>query len=157
MRNRLDLLRPEACPIPAVNISKLPQRVLERQEAQKRNHCNRPRKVKYPPNTQVMIRNFGKYGAKWLPANVERQTGPISYECKLTDGKRVKRHQDQIQSRERSLSPAPPLESIPNFLPREELPVSSERGEETSEGRALPRRSSRLRRPVEFYGNPVSH
>ena len=157
MRNRLDLLRPEACPIPAVNISKLPQRVLERQEAQKRNHCNRPRKVKYPPNTQVMIRNFGKYGAKWLPANVERQTGPVSYECKLTDGKRVKRHQDQIQSRERSLSPAPPLESIPNFLPREELPVSSERGEETSEGRALPRRSSRLRRPVEFYGNPVSH
>ena len=158
MRSRLDLIRPEgACPIPAVKASKLPSRVLARQEAQKRNHCKRPRKVKFPPSTRVMIRNFGKYGAKWLPALVERQTGPISYECKLRDGKRVKRHQDQIQSRARSPSPAPPLDIIPTYLPREEVPVSLERREESSEERALPRRSSRIRRPVEFYGNPVSH
>ena len=27
---------------------------------------------------------------------VEQQTGPISYRCRLEDGRRVKRHQDQI-------------------------------------------------------------
>ena len=55
-------------------------------------------------NSRVMIRNYGKFGAKWLPAMVVKQTGPVSYKCQLEDGRVFRRHQDQVKFRLDSLN-----------------------------------------------------
>ena len=86
---------------------------------------------------------------KWLPATVQRQTGPLSYECKLEDGRVVKRHQDQLQLRTRrrpSLSPTPPLLEIPSTPTPPKSP-----------DKIIPRRSTRERNPIERYENSVPH
>ena len=43
-----------------------------------------------------MVRDYSTSASNWSPAVVSRQTGPVSYECKLQGGGVVRRHQDQI-------------------------------------------------------------
>ena len=164
LRTRLDLLHPNKdSGIITTPEGQVATKVEAKQRAQKRNHCKRPRKTEISEKAPVMVRNYGKYGGKWLPATVERQTGPLSYQCTLKDGQRVKRHQDQVHKRAPSLSPAPPLERIPVFSeinpptigrtptpPRREISAGEN-------DRTIPRRSSRTRNPVDRYGDPVSH
>ena len=152
LRCRLDLLYP-----------KVSDRVLSKQEAQKRNHAVQPRKVDLHADSPIMVKNYGQYGASWLPATVEKQTGPLSYRCKLSDGRTVKRHQDQLHRR--LASPTPPLRvftpeiaqgteelsSVPIPLVQAPLVSSADPVQvlpDHQESPLAPRRSTRIRKPV---------
>ena len=154
MRNRFDLLLPDGTSNHSpVNTDRVHSRVQAKQSSQIKNHCRRPRKAEFPVNSKVMARNYGRYGGKWIPATIDKITGPLSYRCRLDDGEKIKRHQDQLHRRADSVSPAPPLQRIPNFNSGTDLtpaPMSEE-------DRQLPRRSERIRKPVVRYGDPIPH
>ena len=164
-RTRLDLLRPNSdyteglVPDPVVS-----SKVKTKQEAQKKFHCNQPRKLNLEPKSPVMMRNYGKYGAKWLPATVMERTGPVSYRCQLQDGRVFRRHLDQLHVRHKSVSPAPPVERPPlvtSSSPRAAVAAGVSSGvfpgTPGSPERTLPRRSARSRGPPVRFGNPVPH
>ena len=88
LRSRLDLLWPS---------SKVASRVSANQQRQKANHTRKPRVVDLETEDNVLVKNYSKHGASWVPAVVVRQTGPVSYQCRLNSGNLVRRHQDQIQ------------------------------------------------------------
>ncbi|XP_031349460.1 uncharacterized protein K02A2.6-like [Photinus pyralis] len=46
----------------------------------------------------VSVRNFGD-GPKWVPAQINKRTDPLSYKATLDDGIVIRRHTDQIISR----------------------------------------------------------
>ena len=159
LRSRLDLLWPT---------DTVSARVAERQQAQRRGHIGTPRTVKFSPEAPVMIRNYSQRGDKWIPSTIKEQTGPLSYRCVLPTGSVVKRHQDQILSRNipSPKSPAhvisPPTEDATSpiriFPPNEPTPspdqistpsTSGEGSVVQSSPTVCLRRSSRPRRPVE--------
>ncbi|QQP51370.1 Uncharacterized protein FKW44_012711 [Caligus rogercresseyi] len=44
-----------------------------------------------------MVRNYSKREeAKWVPATIIEETGPLSYKCQTDGGEVVRRHTDQI-------------------------------------------------------------
>ena len=90
LRSRLDLVYPE------VGIQ---AQVYKRQQAQAQNHTKRPRIPDISIGDPVMVRDYSKDTSKWSPAFVQKQTGPISYECTVEDGRMVKRHLDQLLPR----------------------------------------------------------
>lgn len=151
LRSRLDLLWPADL---------VSSRVADRQLSQMRNHTGTPRRLTLAPESTVMVRNYSG-SSKWLPSVITRQTGPLSYKCSLPTGVVVKRHQDQIISREpvslaESLSPTSPVVSPPlpqqpaefayQARPTVEVP---QQPAVTSSPTDAPRRSSRVCRPVE--------
>ena len=153
LRNKLDLLLPDGTSChKTVDTDNVHARVQTKQDSQIRNHCRRPRKTEYSVNSKVMARNYGRHGSKWLPAIVTKKTGPVSYRCRLGDGEEIKRHQDQLHTRSDSISPAPPLQRIPNFGGE-----SSATDIVSENVRELPRRSGRPRKPVQRYGDPIPH
>lgn len=46
----------------------------------------------------MFVRNH-REGVKWLPGWIEERSGPVSFRVKLTDGKVVRCHQDQVRKR----------------------------------------------------------
>ena len=90
LRNRLDLLWPR---------ESIATRVLQKQDDQVRNHSRSPREISWQPTDPVMARNYSRVGPKWTPGLVTERTGPVSYRCVLSDGRQIKRHQDQLHSR----------------------------------------------------------
>ena len=100
LRTRLDLLRPECGTAPVSEaVAEVAAKVEAKQTAMKKNYTKRPRKLELQLNSRVMIRNYGKFGAKSFPATVVKQTGPVSYKCQLEDGRVFRRHQDQVKVR----------------------------------------------------------
>ena len=128
-RNRLYLLFPS---------SRVERRVADNQQLQ-RQHYGSGRSLSLQSGDPVMIRNYST-GPKWLPAVVDRQTGPLSYRCSMPNGREVKRHQDQLHTREvaDSYSCAGTQPPISDRLPQKETP---------SEPPEL-RRSLRTRKPI---------
>ena len=53
---------------------------------------------------RVFIRNYAN-GPIWVPGVILAVTGPLSYECQLVNGRRVRRHQDQLWKREVEVTP----------------------------------------------------
>ena len=47
---------------------------------------------------EVFLRNFGQ-GERWLPGHIRAQTGPLSFEIQLHDGRTCIRHMDHIRKR----------------------------------------------------------
>ena len=47
---------------------------------------------------EVFLRNFGQ-GERWLPGHIRAQTGPLSFEIQLQDGRTCNRHMDHIRKR----------------------------------------------------------
>ena len=45
---------------------------------------------------EVFFLNFGQ-GERWLPGHVRAQTGPLSFEIQLQDGRTCNRHMDHIR------------------------------------------------------------
>ena len=154
LRCRFDLLFP---------MDRLTDRVLGKQQSQcklKPSH----RRLSLVPGDPVAARNYAS-GPKWLPAIVQRQTGPVSYKCALPDGSTVRRHQDQILTRRSivpstaaSFSPFSEHTQVPSSpisvesrdaLPCADrcLPVSKE-SNLTPSVLGAPRRSGRVCRPV---------
>ena len=159
LRSRLDLLWPG---------ESIATRVHERQQAQKKSYSKVPRKVGFSADTPVMIRDYTSRGPKWIPSTITEQTGPLSYRCTLPSGV-VKRHQDQILSRNISLpefdnyspeidtptstpsTPSPPVitnDTIGDSSSSSEARIPKEQSSSFTSS-PTPRRSSRARRPVD--------
>lgn len=83
LRTLLDLVRPDVATT-----------VRRNQDTRKLHHDRHARDRSFDEE-EVLVRDFaGK--EKWLPASVSRQTGPLSYECRLPDERVVRRHADHI-------------------------------------------------------------
>ena len=85
----------------------LTDKIAAKQQSQRKNHTNVPKKVDLSIIDPILIRNYDQRDFRWLPATVNEKTGLISYRCKLNNGGVVKRYQDKIHLW--SLSPPPPL------------------------------------------------
>lgn len=86
LRSRLDFLRPV----------KTKQTVLLQQQKQVERRC-KAKFRSFNRGDNVLVRNYGK-GAKWVPATVIAQTGPVSYAVETKDNVTWKRHVDQMLS-----------------------------------------------------------
>ena len=87
LRSRLDCLQPS-----------IQQRVLEKQLRQKEDHDRHCRARSFDVGEEVFLRNFGQ-GERWLPGHIRAQTGPLSFEIQLQDGRTCNRHMDHIRKR----------------------------------------------------------
>ena len=47
----------------------------------------------------VFVRNYQPGGEKWLPGVIQKETGPVSFRVKLSDGQHRPCHQDQVWKR----------------------------------------------------------
>ena len=83
-RTLLDLLKPHTA-----------ERVERKLLKQKGQHDATAKHRELCVGDCVFVRNYGS-GGKWLPGVIERQTGPVSFLVKLTDG-RERCHLDQGQ------------------------------------------------------------
>ena len=90
LRSKLDLLSPAEM---------IASRVSSKQQKQVEHHSPHPRRIDLPLLSPVIVKNYSQQGPGWLPASVEKQTGPLSYQCRLGNGNIVKRHVDQIHPR----------------------------------------------------------
>lgn len=153
LRSKLDLLSPAGM---------IASRVSSRQQKQVEHHSAHPRQVELPLLSPVIVKNYSQQGPGWLPASVEKQTGPVSYQCRLDNGNIVKRHLDQIHPRvegspirspeppsEVRLPPEPEMRTVPvTRAIVENLPPSPAPSIAGSDGVGV-RRSSRVRKPVD--------
>lgn len=69
------------------------------QQKQKFYHDKKAKEHSFCVGDPVLIRNFS-YGPKWIPGYIDTVTGPLSYKVILGDGNVVRRHVDQIHSRQ---------------------------------------------------------
>ena len=60
---------------------------------QKENYDKRARET-----DRVYVRNFGR-GETWIPGDIVQTLGPVSFQVRLTDGRLVRCHQNQIRIR----------------------------------------------------------
>ena len=88
LRCTLDLIHPD-----------MARKVLDRQEKQKHDHDKRAKARGFKVGDAVIVRNYS-HGPKWVPGFIEKVTGPVSYTVMLGDGRVVRRHVDQICSRQ---------------------------------------------------------
>ena len=68
------------------------------QERQKSTHDRRAQPRGFVLEDLVYVQNYGP-GAKWLPGEVSGVLGSTMFEVKLTDGRTIRRHADQMWSR----------------------------------------------------------
>ena len=85
LKTHLDLLHPT-----------VKQSVSQHQQAQKLHHDKTSLEREFGVNDRVYVRNFGR-GEKWIPGEIVKSTGPVSYKFKTNDGLLVRRHADQIK------------------------------------------------------------
>ena len=57
-----------------------------------------------------MARDFHSQD-KWLPGVIQSQSGPVSYDVELENGKIVKRHIDHLRDRSVPTKPSTPVDS----------------------------------------------
>ncbi|XP_061567238.1 uncharacterized protein K02A2.6-like [Cololabis saira] len=88
LRCTLDLIHPD-----------MARRVMNKQEKQKNVHDRRAKERGFKVGDSVQVRNYS-HGPKWVPGFIETVTGPVSYTVMLGDGRVVRRHVDQICSRQ---------------------------------------------------------
>ena len=87
LRTRLDLLRPD-----------LSSRVRQQQTIQKQNHDTHAKQRDI--NTGMEVYVFNNQGTpKWLPGTIEKISGPVSVVVKLSDGRTLRKHIDDLRPR----------------------------------------------------------
>ena len=87
LRTRFDQIQPDVS-----------ARVEKQQLRQKEVHDSHARNRSFEVHELVFVRNF-RTGQPWLPGQVARVSGPVSFEVELTNGQIVRRHQDHIRKR----------------------------------------------------------
>ena len=87
LRSRLDLLKPSI-------EQTVTNKQLQRKEVYDR-HC---RHHTFKTGEKVFMKNQNK-GKKWLAGSIIKETGPVSYQVKLGDGRVMRCHQDQLRPR----------------------------------------------------------
>ena len=69
------------------------------------------------------MRNFGR-GETWLAGDIVQTLGPVSFQVRLTDGRLVRRHQNQIRKRTDTAIPDILVEEDDDvFISPETIPV----------------------------------
>ncbi|XP_055905089.1 uncharacterized protein K02A2.6-like [Eupeodes corollae] len=86
----------------------------------------------------VWIRNYSK-GPIWIPAEISKQMGPVSYLVRTDDGKTVCRHSDQLRHR------SPETHNEPDPKQEQQQSKPPEAASQTEQVLPEPRRSERLR------------
>ena len=137
LRSHLDLVQPD-----------LSSRVLKRQAGQKAGHDKRVKERTIDIDDQVYVRNFGS-GSKWLPGVVTTKHGLRMFEVELSDGRKVRRHLNQIRKRTNEASEDREMGDLPiEVLP----PTDGQPAQNTpSQEQSRPRRSGRNRHPPDRY------
>lgn len=87
LRTRLDLLRPNTA-----------ARVEDKQLQQKARHDITAKHRVFVIGDTVFVKNFSS-GYRWLPGEIVKVTGPVSFVVDLEDGRRRRYHQNQIRHR----------------------------------------------------------
>ena len=87
LRSRLDLLKP--C---------TDEKVVAKQLKQKESHDKRCRQCTFSVGEKVYVKSNRK-GKNWLSGFIVRETGPVSFQVKLEDGKTIRFDQDQLRQR----------------------------------------------------------
>ncbi|XP_033733620.1 uncharacterized protein K02A2.6-like [Pecten maximus] len=86
LRTRLDLVKPD-----------LTGKVLESQNRMKLSkHCSATVR-EFTPGQRVMVREYRCSDKKWIPAQIQDQTGPLSYTVDPGHGILWRRHTDQLR------------------------------------------------------------
>ena len=127
LRVKFDLLRPD-----------FRSKVMEKQIDQKHYHDQRAKVRNFTEGDKVYVRNYS-HGPKWLSGTITDKTGPLSFVIRLSDGRVVRRHSDQIfishipncQSSQ-TLEPAI-ISRVPDPVSNSETPVSSQANEVPSQ------------------------
>lgn len=112
----------------------------------------------------VYARNYG-IGPKWVPAEIQEATGPVSYRTLTTDGEVLRRHVDQVRQRhEMETNDTNITVNNPDVEPERVIPNStvdttqqSSSGEISSKQDEINHRPSRLRRPPAFLRDYVTN
>ena len=81
-------------------------------QEQKKHHDQYSRLRQFLAGQLVMAREFRSQD-KWLPGVIQSQSGPVSYDVELENGKIVKRHIDHLQDRSVPTKPSTPVDSQP--------------------------------------------
>ena len=87
LRSRLDLLKPNVA-----------QRVEEKQRRQQADHDRHCRVRSFSEGEKVFVKN-NRPGEKWLPGQIVKSSGPVSFRVRLQNGKMIRCHQDQLRNR----------------------------------------------------------
>ena len=162
LRCQLDLVHPDTA-----------KKILQRQDKQITSNA---KLRSFEVGDKVFVRNFPGT-KKWVPGTIVKKTGPLSYHIKSTDGINFPRHVDHLRPRHSSdprQSPessrddsddwpsptvADPLDGQPALPPGGgTLPPSNQNnyGESPTDP-PLPRRSARIRRPVDRFTPCISN
>ena len=112
LRTRLDAIRPN-----------LERQVETKLLGQKENYDKRARERTFAETDRVYMRNFGR-GETWLAGNIVQTLGPVSFQVRLTDGRLVRHHQNQIRKRTDTAIPDTSVEGDDDvFISPETIPV----------------------------------
>ena len=110
-------------------------KVRQNQDRQKVAHDNRTRVQDFVIGDLVYVRNYGQ-GPRWLLGQVVEIAGSVVYTIQLEDGRRVKRHAEQLRKRQgkQQLSNSTELEASPveSTDPLENVAASSQEPPGTS-------------------------
>ena len=101
IRCRLDLLKPD-----------LEAKVRDRQEKMKENHDQSARERSFSDGDMVYAHNYAP-GNKWMRGHIMEHTGPVSCVVQLEDGRRWRRHYDQLRSCRKGLAVVPEVMTEP--------------------------------------------
>jgi hypothetical protein len=154
LRTHLEMLKPD-----------LRTRVENKQFSQKKSHDEKAKERSFELGNEVYVRTAGP-NSTWVPGKIQTRRGSVQYEVILEDGRLIIKHVDHVQSRKPSVDlnpiptsfPNPEYELIDNFpdpipqsTPTEDTPLVESMPSTTNQ----PRRSNRVRRPPDRYGNPL--
>ena len=85
LRCHLDLLHPS-----------MESKVRQNQYPQKESDVFHARERMFVERDSILVKNFSS-GDPWLPGVIHSKTGPASFTVDLEDGRRVRRHLDQVR------------------------------------------------------------
>ena len=80
------------------------------------------------------MKNFSP-GQSWLPAEIVKITGPVSFRVRLTDGRTRRCHQDQLRVRERDEETN---EEMPDGTPEDDEVIPTTNSEDPETTRSQP-------------------
>ena len=78
--------------------------VYRAQDAQKKAHDHHVQLRTFTTADPVFVRNFGNKTPLWLIGHIKEQTGPLSYQITLDDGRVIRHHVDHIAAEPVSLT-----------------------------------------------------
>ena len=90
---------------------------------QKENYNKRARECTFAERDRVYVRPFGR-GESWLSGDIVQTLCPVLFQVRLTDGRLVRHHQNQIRKQTDTALPDPSVEGDDDvFISPDTIPV----------------------------------